>query len=344
LLTAQDAEKVEESGVEEVRIFSPVTCKALKGICQKCYGNDLGANALVNIGEAVGVVAAQAIGEPGTQLTMRTFHHGGVAAGGDMTMGLPRVEQIFELITPNNPTVLCEGDGQILEIKEEEGEKRVIILEDYEKEAPKAKSKKEKTKEYKIPFGRYLIVKEGDKIKKGKPLTDGALDIKQLFSLAGKEPAQDYILNEVGKVYSLQGAAIDDKHIEVIVRQMFSRLRVKEAGSAALNIGEVISRAEFDENNDDAKEEGGEPAKAIPMIMGIKEVAITSPSFLSAASFQNTVKVLVKNAIKGREDKLVGLKENVILGRLIPAGTGLKKDYIQKDEEEENFEDSESGE
>ncbi len=338
LLNEEDAQKIDESGVEEIFIFSPISCKSLRGVCQKCYGYDLGSGLPIKIGEAVGVVAAQAIGEPGTQLTMRTFHSGGVAAAGDITMGLPRVEEIFELTSPRNPAVLSEIDGIVLETTDNDKERSAVVLANKEG----SKGKKE-TKKYKIPFGRYLIVKTGDKVKKGGPLTDGSFDIKRLFDIAGSEPTQNYILNEIGKVYSLQGASINDKHIEVIIRQMFSRVRIKETGDTKFNQGVVASRYEVDLENKKIAKEGEEEAKVKPLILGIKEVAITSPSFLSAASFQNTVKVLVKAAIEGAEDHLIGLKENVIIGRLIPAGTGFRKEYAGGNEEEEFNGEEEKG-
>ncbi len=359
LLNAADAEKINDSETEEVSIFSPITCRTLRGVCQKCYGYDLGSNETVKIGEAVGVVAAQAIGEPGTQLTMRTFHTGGIAAGGDITMGLPRVEEVFELTTPKNPAVLSEFDGVVSEIKNlGNNEKSVVVLAD--KGATKgdsdgkgklssakvAKASKD-SKEYKIPFGRFLTVKEGEAVKIGQPLTDGSYDIKHLFSIAGSEPSQNYILNEIGKIYSLQGAAINEKHLEVIIRQMFSRVKVDDSGSTNLNKGTIAARYDFERENAEAKKEGGSEAKAKDLIMGIKDVAISSPSFLSAASFQNTVKVLVRSAIKGSVDHLEGLKENVIIGRLIPAGTGFRNDYAGKEEapaEEGSAETAENGE
>ena len=201
------------------------------------------------------------------------------------------------------------------------------------------KGKKE-TVEYKIPFGRYLIVKSGDKVKKGDPFTDGSFDIKKLFKIAGKESAQNYILNEVGKAYSLQGAFIDDKHIETIIRQMFSRIKIKDDGTTKFNKGEIAASYELEIENEKIKKDGGREAVALPLVLGISEVAINAPSFLSAASFQNTVKVLVKAAINGAEDNFLGLKENVIVGRLIPAGTGFRKEYNEKNKE--NFENLES--
>ncbi|MEW5908008.1 MAG: DNA-directed RNA polymerase subunit beta' [Patescibacteria group bacterium] len=324
LLSYDDAKKIEQSGVDEVNIFSPLTCQSTRGICRKCYGYDLGNNQPIRLGEAVGIVAAQAIGEPGTQLTMRTFHTGGIAAGGDITMGLPRVEELFELRTPDNPAVISELQGKVSEIKEKNSEKKIII----ESEDNKTK------KEYQISFGRHIIVKMNDKVKCGSALTDGSFDVKKFFHLAGKEEGQNYILNEVSKVYTMQGERINDKHIEVIVRQMFSRYKIKDPGDSKFNIEEVVVRSQLEEENQKIKDEGGKEAKGVIEPMGISEAALSTNSFLSAASFQNTVRVLVKNAVEGAEDKLLGLKENVILGRIIPAGTGFRKEYQKKEEED----------
>ncbi|MFA4890129.1 MAG: DNA-directed RNA polymerase subunit beta' [Candidatus Paceibacterota bacterium] len=332
LLNAEDARKIDDSSVEEVYIYSPLTCQSVKGICQKCYGYDLGHNTPVKIGEAVGIVAAQSIGEPGTQLTMRTFHTGGISSGGDITLGLPRVEEIFELRTPANPAVLSEIGGKVIDIESKGNEKVVTLVGDEKGEKGPGRAGK---KEYLIPFGRHLIVKKGDEIKKGDSLTDGAYDIDSFFAIAGKEAAQNYILNEASKVYSMQGASINDKHVEVIARQMFSRYKIKDHGSSDFNKGEVIAKSELDEMNKRIKEKGGDEIKAIPLVKRISEVALSAPSFLSAASFQNTVKVLVRGAIEGAEDKLLGLKENVIIGRIIPAGTGFRKDFAKKEKEEE---------
>ncbi|MFH1956468.1 MAG: DNA-directed RNA polymerase subunit beta', partial [Patescibacteria group bacterium] len=325
LLSEKDAKKIDESGIEEVHIFSPLSCKSTRGICQKCYGYDLGSKTMIKLGEAVGIIAAQSIGEPGTQLTMRTFHTGGIATGGDITLGLPRVEEIFELRTPANPAVLAEMNGHVFEIKKMASEKLVTIV------GEKSKDKKE----YTIPFGRTLIVKEGDKVKRADALTDGSFDIKEFFKLAGKEAAQKYILNEVGKVYAMHGERINDKHIEIISRQMFSRFKIIEPGSSIFNMGEVVSYSQLREENNKIEKEKGEKPKAANLIMRISEVSLTTPSFLSAASFQNTVKVLVRSALNGVEDRLIGLKENVIIGRLIPAGTGFRKEYQKKEDADE---------
>ncbi|NOY35696.1 MAG: DNA-directed RNA polymerase subunit beta' [bacterium] len=329
LLSVDEAKKIEADGVEEVSVYSPTSCKSFRGVCKKCYGYDLGTNKPVKLGEAVGIVAAQAIGEPGTQLTMRTFHTGGVAAGSDITMGLPRIEEVFELTTPRNPAVLSDVSGAVMEIKDENNEKSVVVLID--KEGSKAKKE---TKEFKIPFGRYVIVASGEKVKKGDPITDGSFDIKKLFEIAGREATRNYILNEIDKVYTLQGAPINSKHIETIIRQMFSRVKILDSGSTKFNKGEITANFEVEKANEMARMDGRDEAKVKPLVMGIKEVALTSPSFLSAASFQNTVKVLVKTAIEGGEDRLLGLKENVLIGRLIPAGTGFRKEYIKKESEE----------
>ena len=322
LLSAEDAEKIDSSGVKEVFIRSPITCKSLRGICKKCYGINLGMGKPVELGEAVGIVAAQAIGEPGTQLTMRTFHLGGVAgvAGGDITMGLPRVEEVFEIRTPKNPAILSDVDGEVSEIKDAEpenngAEKIITVLID-----PKG------SKEFIIPFDRVVAVKKGQKIKKGDFLTDGSADIKELFKVAGADAAHNYILGEIDKVYSMQGETINSKHIEVIVRQMFSMRKISDSGGTDLSQGNIIEKSELIKENEKAKKEGKDEAKAVPLVMPINKVSLSADGFLSAASFQDTTRVLIKASLEGKEDKMLGLKENVIVGRLIPAGTGFKKE------------------
>jgi len=360
ILNFEEAEFVKKSNVLEVYVRSPISCQSVRGVCQFCYGNDLGSGNLVKLGEAVGIIAAQAIGEPGTQLTMRTFHIGGVAGGGDITLGLPRVEEIFELRMPNNLAAVSEISGKVLEIKHLEHEKIVRILpesagaKDGEKKKgrPSRRSpakrdgdgeKDNETKEYLIPFGKALIVKEGDEIKAGDSLSSGSLDIKNLFGIASFEVVQNYILNEVGKIYAMQGAPINKKHIEVIVRQMFSRYRIKEAGDSYFGEGEVVERADFLEENIRLAKEGKNPAKAITLIMPISKVALSTSSFLSAASFQDTARVLIKASIRSSRDYLRGLKENVIIGRLIPAGTGFRKEYHAEAYAEEKEEETETG-
>lgn len=320
LLTVEDAESIESiASIQTAFVRSPITCETHRGICQTCYGYDLGSNTPIKLGEAVGIVAAQAIGEPGTQLTMRTFHLGGAAgAEGDITLGLPRVEEIFEARTPRNKAMISEIEGAVIDIKEKDREKEVQIV-------GKDKKGGEEKREYTIPFGRMLVVKKGSKVNYGDPLSDGPIDISELYNVAGRECVQAYILNEVSKVYTLQGATINNKHIEVIVRQMFSRIRIKDAGDTRLAIGDIVEKTAFKEENEKAKKEGKTVAKGVEVLMGITKVALTTTSFLSAASFMETARVLIKASLEAREDKLLGLKENVIIGNLIPAGTGFRK-------------------
>jgi len=326
LITKTDADALDTANVESVSVRSPLACKSVHGICVKCYGTDLGNNKVVELGEAVGTVAAQAIGEPGTQLTMRTFHAGGVAAaGGDIVAGLPRVEEIFERRKPKNPAIISHINGLVSEIKVV-GHDRLIVV---TPEAGEIKGKK-LDNEYVVVPARTILVKVGDEVKKGDILTDGSADLEELFRYGGREKTENYIIYEVSKLYELQGAAVSHKHIELIVRQMFSRRRIKDAGETHFTRGDVVEMAELHVTNTKAKENGKEEAKADPLIMGITEVSLTRTSFLSAASFQHTPKVLIQAALKGTKDKLVGLKENVIIGRLIPAGTGFKGGYKEK--------------
>ena len=351
IIGADEAEIIKKSDASEIFIRSPLNCHAVRGVCQVCYGNDLGSGSLIKPGEAIGIIAAQAIGEPGTQLTMRTFHVGGVLGGGDIALGLPRVEEVFELRTPNNPAIISEVEGKVLEIKNLEQEKIVRILIDpstffdktrdksfranAEKSRVKKIKKQQEVKEYVIPFGKVLIVKEGDKIKAGDALCSGFIDIKQLFNIASVETVQNYILNEVGKIYAAQGVPINKKHIEVIVRQMFSRFRIKEPGDSYFGAGEIVERSDFLEENIRLEKEGKVLAKAISLVMPISKVALSTSSFLSAASFQDTARVLIKASVRGARDYLRGLKENVIIGRLIPAGTGYRKEFQTAFVEEE---------
>ncbi len=328
LVTKEEAQKIEALGVEEVFVRSPLSCKTVHGICQMCYGLDLGRNRMVGLGEAVGIIAAQAIGEPGTQLTLRTFHAGGVATV-DITAGLPRVEEIFERRLPKNPAIVCEADGEVIEIKNQDKEKIIVVLND-----SKVDGKKNEV-EYVAPFRRTPIVKLGQKVKKGDLLTDGSADINEIFKYGSKELAEEYIIKEINKVYELQGASISRKHIEIIIRQMFSRKRVKDAGTTAFSPGEIVESIELVEENDRVTKEGGEGATAETVVLGITEVSLTTKSWLSAASFQNTNRVLINNAMRGGVDDLRGLKENVIIGRLIPAGTGFRVPILKKEKPEE---------
>lgn len=305
--------------IESVRVRSLLTCKTIRGVCKKCYGWDFGSNKEVNLGEAVGIVAAQAIGEPGTQLTMRTFHTGGVAGGGDITLGLPRVQEIFEVRIPGGKAEMAKTDGVVQEIMPD-GVIRVKIA----KSEDDKKSKRDVI-EYKVSPKAEILVEKGQKIKKGDILSSGNLDIKDVFKNDGIKAAQEYIRTEVQKIYVSQGVNVHDKHIEVIIRQMFSRVKVKDEGDSILIPGEVIEKEKLFEINEKLKKEGKKEVVATPILLGITNVALSTDSFLSAASFQETSRVLIKSALEGREDKLRGLKENVIIGKIIPAGTGFNK-------------------
>jgi DNA-directed RNA polymerase subunit beta' len=322
LLSKQDAATIENSGAVEIKVRSPLACKTLHGVCKQCYGIDLGKNHLIDIGEAVGTVAAQAIGEPGTQLTMRTFHAGGTASvGGDITAGLPRVEEVFEKRRPKNPAVMATVSGTVTSVKDLGKEKTIIVIPDLE---DKGKSKKSGEIEYTFSSRRMALVKAGDKVVKGQFLTDGSADIDEVFEYAGRERAMDYIIHEIGKIYELQGETVSRKHIEIIVKQMFSRKRITDAGDSRFSIDDIVDFYDINEENEKLKAAGKTPATAENVVMGITEVSLSRQSFLSAASFQHTTRIFISAAIRGTEDRLQGLKENVIIGRLIPAGTGYK--------------------
>jgi DNA-directed RNA polymerase subunit beta' len=329
LLKKKDALRVEETSLDSVEVFSPLTCKSIHGVCQKCYGLDLGRNHVVELGEAIGIVAAQAIGEPGTQLTMRTFHAGGVA-GVDITQGLPRVEEIFEKRTPKSPAVVSHTKGEVMGIKQEGKEKIIMVLAD-ETEVTK---KGIKELEYAVPFRRIIQVKVGDRVSRGQLLTDGSADIEELFKYGSKEITEEYIINEINKVYELQGATISRKHIEVIIRQMFGRIRIKEVGDSKFSQGDLVERSVYLIENRRLEEENLILAKGDSVVLGITDVSLTTESWLSAASFQNTTRVLIGAAVRGNTDPLRGLKENVIIGRLIPAGTGKDPGRLDLDSNE----------
>jgi DNA-directed RNA polymerase subunit beta' len=319
LVTKEEARNIEGAGFTEVFVRSPLTCRTAHGICQKCYGLDLGRNHLVKLGEAVGIIAAQAIGEPGTQLTLRTFHAGGVA-GTDITTGLPRVEEIFERRIPKNPAIVSQTDGEVIEVKKkDEKETMIKVLSD-----SKADGKNNEI-EYIAPFRRNPLVKAGQRVTKGELLTDGSADIAEIFKYGGKELAEEYIIREINKVYELQSASISRKHIEIIVRQMFSRRKIKDAGETNFSTGDIVENSALIEENIRVVGRDEKEAKGEIIALGITEVSLRTKSWLSAASFQNTNRVLIENAIKGGVDTLRGLKENVIIGRLIPAGTGFVK-------------------
>jgi DNA-directed RNA polymerase subunit beta' len=328
LLSKLEAVQIEEAGINSVRVRSPLSCKSVRGVCAQCYGADLGKNKLVELGEAVGTVAGQAIGEPGTQLTMRTFHAGGTASvGGDITQGLPRVEEIFEKRRPKNPAVVATVTGTVTEVKDLGKEKIIKIMPELE---DRAKGKKASEVEYLFNPKRMPFVKVGDKVNKGDLMTDGSADIDEVFEFGGAEKAKDYVISEVGKIYELQGETVARKHIEIIVKQMFSRRKVVEAGNTNFAEGMIVDDTYLREENDKAKEIDGTLAKVEPVVMGITEVSLSRKSFLSAASFQHTTRVLINSAVRGSEDDLVGLMENVIIGRLIPAGSGFAGSPKQK--------------
>jgi len=325
IITLRDSKKIEKiADVKEVNLRSPMACKNRFGVCQKCYGYDLGKNQLVAIGEAVGIVAAQAIGEPGTQLTMRTFHTGGVAGGGDITQGLPRVAEIFEARVPKSRAVISEVDGTVVEVVDK-GKFKVIKIASSSAAEKDKKMKKEEIKEYQIPLGSAVWVSKGELIAVGQQLCEGHVELRDLLDIAGVREIERYIVNEIQRVYTTEGASINNKHVEVIVRQMFSRVMIKDAGDTYLTPGDVLEKSKFLEQNDLAKEANKKPATAVQLLLGITKVALTTESFLSAASFQETPRVLINAATEGKVDKLRGLKENVIIGKLIPAGTGYKR-------------------
>lgn len=330
LLGRDEALAIDKAGVKAVQVYSPLTCKTLRGVCQKCYGQDLGRGRQVAIGETVGIVAAQAIGEPGTQLTMRTFHSGG-AAGEDITMGLPRVEDVFERQTPKAQAVVCKISGVVSDITR--GEKDDLVITVLGESGSTKKEKKEV--EHSVSFRRTPIVKIGQEVRAGDLLTDGYADIEELFKYGGRDRAQRYIISEINKIYETQGASISRKHLEIIVRQMFSRLKIKSAGDTSFSVGEIVEEAELREENERVAARGGEEAKADHLVLGITEVALTKESWLSSASFQNTSRVLIEAAVQGKVDRLHGLKENVILGRLIPAGTGHPANRVTPEQQEE---------
>ena len=317
IIDRQVAEVIGKTKIESIKLRSPSACKTIHGICSRCYGLDLGRNEPIKAGEAVGIIAAQSIGEPGTQLTLRTFHAGGVA-GVDITHGLPRVQELFEVRVPKGKALLSEYDGVLKDI-EEKGSTKIIKIKTSEK------GKKSNVREYSVPASTIVFVKPGDKVLGGDQLTEGSADIKELFVYKGREAVERYIVNEVQKIYVSEGTNISDKHIEIITRQMFSRMMIKEAGDTDFVVGEIVEKSKFLEANQEAKKQGKLPARARQLLAGITKTALSAESFLSSASFQETARVLVKAAAEGREDTLRGLKENVILGRLIPVGTGYQK-------------------
>ncbi|MCI5789344.1 MAG: DNA-directed RNA polymerase subunit beta' [Tenericutes bacterium] len=314
MITESLADKIIAAGIKEVEIRTILTCGTANGVCQKCYGRNLATGNLVEIGEAVGVMAAQSIGEPGTQLTMRTFHSGGVAHGGDadITQGLPRVQELFEARNPKGKATIAEIDGTVTKIKEDHGKYKISI------------TNKLETKEHVTNYGSKLCVEKGTEVHCGDRLTEGAISPKELLAVTDPITTQEYILKEVQNTYRSQGVDISDKHIEVIARRMISKIRIVEGGDTKFLPGSLVNFREFTDGNKDAVINGKRPALGVPLLLGITKAALETDSFLSAASFQETTRILTDAAIKGKVDHLSGLKENVIIGKLIPAGTGSK--------------------
>ena len=319
LMDDDDAEIIVSRGVTHIEIRSILDCCAKHGICKKCYGANLANGMPVSVGEAVGIIAAQSIGEPGTQLTMRTFHTGGVASAEDITQGLPRVEELFEGRKPKHLAIISEIDGVVS--FEEIKKNRHAVITNPETGEQKA---------YLIPFGSRLTVKEDQEIKAGARITEGSVNPHDVLAISGTQAVQDYLIQEVQRVYRMQGVDINDKHIEVIVRQMMKKVRVDEAGDTTLLPSSLAEKSEFEAENKrireriEAGETGLQEATCTPVLLGITKASLATDSFLSAASFQETTRVLTDAAIKGKVDPLLGLKENVIIGKLVPAGTGMK--------------------
>ena len=309
--------KIEElvaAGIEEVKVRSVLTCDAKTGTCSKCYGRSLATGKLVDIGEAVGIIAAQSIGEPGTQLTMRTFHTGGVASADDITQGLPRVVELFEARQPKGRAPISESAGRI-EIEDTDKARKVLVTPDDGSEV----------QEYPVSKRSRLLVADGDHIEVGDQLTQGTPDPQEVLRILGVRKAQEHLVAEVQQVYRSQGVSIHDKHIEIIVRQMLRRVTVIESGDTKLLPSDLVDRVRYEEENRRAVSEGSKPASGRPVLMGITKASLATESWLSAASFQETTRVLTDAAINGKSDSLLGLKENVIIGKLIPAGTGLER-------------------
>lgn len=313
LVTAEIAKKITDAGIEEMYIRSAFTCNTRHGVCEKCYGKNLATGEKVEVGEAVGTIAAQSIGEPGTQLTMRTFHTGGVA-GSDITQGLPRIQEIFEARNPKGQAVITEIEGVVDDIKLAKDRQQEIVI----------KGANE-TKSYLASGTSRLKVEVGQSVERGEVLTEGSIEPKNYLSVSGLNATESYLLKEVQKVYRMQGVEIDDKHVEVMVRQMLRKVRIIEAGDTKLLPGSLVDIHNFTDANGEAFKERKRPATAKPVLLGITKASLETESFLSAASFQETTRVLTDAAIKGKRDNLLGLKENVIIGKLIPAGTGMRR-------------------
>ena len=320
MVTPKRAELIMKKGVDEngetpkkIKIRTILTCRCHNGVCAKCYGANMATGEPVQVGEAVGIIAAQSIGEPGTQLTMRTFHTGGVA-GDDITQGLPRVEELFEARKPKGLAIITEFAGKAV-INDTKKKREVIVTNDATAES----------KAYLIPYGSRIKIQDGQELEAGDELTEGSVNPHDILKIKGLRAVQDYMIQEVQRVYRLQGVDINDKHIEVIVRQMLKKIRVEESGDTGYLPGTMVDALEFEDKNKELTAEGKETATGEQIMLGITKASLATNSFLSAASFQETTKVLTEAAIKGKIDPLVGLKENVIIGKHIPAGTGMKK-------------------
>lgn len=379
------AATIEESRIEAVLVRSPMTCQLHQGICALCYGRDLGRGDMVAIGTAVGIIAAQSIGEPGTQLTLRTFHTGGVAHGGDITFGLPRVEELFEARKRPKGEAPISEIGGVVHIVRVDGRRNIVVvdsdIERFEHDIkrgwkilvedgdelkagdPIASWRENKTieaekqgrvvrddrhvtiahewreeREYEVPLTGRLLVQEGQRIEPGTQLIEGVRNPRHILRVLGREATERYLLSEVQSVYRSQGVNINDKHLEVIIRKMLDKVQIAESGDTDLLPGELVNRLALEDINREVVDAGGQPAKAWPVLLGITKAALNTESFLSAASFQHTIRVLSAAAIEGKQDPLLGLKENVILGKLIPAGTGYRGDGASSDESIESFE------
>ena len=306
------AKRIVDAGITKVVVRSVIACRGKHGVCQKCYGMGLARRDLVSIGESVGIIAAQSIGEPGTQLTMRTIHSGGVAGVADITQGLPRVEEIFEARKPKGVAVITEIDGTV-KISDNKKKLEVIV------------TSKDDSRTYTIPFGSKLKVKDGDEVKAADPLIEGSINPAEILAIKGPEGVYEYVISEIQKAYRNQGVDINDKHVEVIARQMLRKVRVDDGGDTDMFPGSLVDMYEFEDKNKEAVEQGKRPATGKRALLGITKASLATDSFLSAASFQETTRVLTEAALKGKEDDLIGLKENVIIGKLIPAGTGMKR-------------------
>ena len=312
MITEAIADKIIAAGIEKLEVRSVLGCHSKHGVCQKCYGMGLARRDLVSIGESVGIIAAQSIGEPGTQLTMRTIHSGGVAGVADITQGLPRVEELFEARKPKGLAIISEIAG-VVKIKETKKKKEVVV------------TGKDDSRTYTIPFGSKMKVHDGDMVEVAQPLIEGSINPAEILAIKGPEGVYEYLISEVQKVYRNQGVDINDKHIEVIGRQMLKKVRIDDNGDTDMFPGSLIDMYEFADKNAQAIAEGKRPATGKRVLLGITKASLATESFLSAASFQETTRVLTEAAVKGKVDDLVGLKENVIIGKLIPAGTGMKK-------------------